>query len=124
PYADGVPGLLRRLLPPALSALLATAIAVPVTWQLAERSAADPADASPPVVAGPANLDQLRTQLLAALPEPDAAGAVLLEPPLTGAAAAGLAPGRYRLQLICGQLRVQTTVAAIRIWLRTPSQRW
>lgn len=107
-----------------LSAALATAVAVPATWYVATRDAATAAAERPAAVSGPADQDELRAQLLAQLPEPDATDAVLLELSLTGEVATGLPPGRYRLQLICGRLRVQAEVEAIRVRFRTPRELW
>lgn len=119
-YADGVPRLLRRLLPPVLSAVLATTVAVPVTWHIANRAATTAAELAP-VGSGPADRAELRAQLLAQLPDPDADGAVLLEIPRDRNAAAGLPPGRYRIHLICGLMQVQGGAAEpLGVFLRTP----
>jgi hypothetical protein len=124
-YAGGVPRLLRRLLPPVLSAVLATTVAVPVTWYLVNRNAVDTAAELAPTPSGPANRDELRARLLAQLPDPDAGGAVLLEMSRDRDVAAGLPPGRYRIHLICGLLQAQAGAAeAYRVYLRTPRQSW
>jgi hypothetical protein len=123
-YAGGVPRLVRRLLLPVLPALLATAVAVPVTWYLASRDPAEPAAGATPAPAGPANRDELRAQLLAQLPDPDATGAVLMEVGRNGDSAAGLPPGRYRIHLICGRMSIQGAADAITVYLRTSRQQW
>lgn len=107
-YPGSVPRLpppLRRLLPPALAALLALAVAVPVTWFVATRQASgtDPA----PVLTGPHDRAELRAELLAQLPGRDVDGAVLLEVYSDIESAVGFPPGRYRVHLICGVLRRQ-----------------
>lgn len=95
----------RRLLAPALSAVLALAVAVPATWYVATtRAGAEPAPALP---TGPPDRDALRAQLLEQLPGGDVDGAVTLEAPYDSETAAGLPPGRYRVHLICGLLRRQ-----------------
>lgn len=118
-----LPPLLRRLLPPALSALLALAVAVPVTWFVATRQASgtDPT----PVLTGPYDRAELRAELLAQLPGREADGAVLLEVHSDVEAAVGFPPGRYRVHLICGLLRRQgDTPAEIPFYLTVGEQSW
>jgi hypothetical protein len=115
---------LTRLLPAIVSAVLAVAVAVPTTWYVATRAAgADPAPL--PLPSRPVDRDGLRAQLREQLPGGEVAGAVLIEAPRGGEAAVGLAPGRYRVHLICGLLRRQGDQAAeVPFYLGTPDQSW
>jgi hypothetical protein len=106
-----------------LSALLATAVAVPVTWYAANRHAVEAATETTPPASAPASREELRARLLAQLPDAD--GAVLLEMAGDREAAAGLPPGRYGVHLICGLMQVPGGAAqALRVHLRTPQQYW
>jgi hypothetical protein len=107
-----------------LSAVLAMAVAAPLTWYLAVRTAPEAATL-PPVPSGPADRDELREQLLAQLPDSAADGAVLLDIPRDHGAAVGLPPGRHRVHLICGVMRVQgDAVHEVRVHLQTAQQIW
>jgi hypothetical protein len=116
---------LRRVLPPVLSAVLALAVAVPVTWYLATVDASG-VDPGPDLVrAGPGGRDELREQLLAQLPDREVDGAVLLEVPNDAEAATGVPPGRYRVDLICGLLRRQGAAPEeVPFLLGTQDQSW
>jgi hypothetical protein len=108
-----------------LSAVLAVAVAVPVTWYVANRHAVSANAELDPVPTGPANRNELRAQLQASLPDPEVDGAVLMEMARDRETAAGLPPGRYRVHLICGRLPVQgDAVSAFVVYLRTPRQHW
>lgn len=118
------PPLLRRLLPPVLAAVLALAVAVPITWYVATSYAG--ADPAPPVdPTGPANRNELRQELLAQLPGRATDGAVLMEVVREQETATGLPPGRYQVHLICGQLRRQrVAVPEVSFFLATPADSW
>lgn len=125
-YAGSMPPLLRRLVVPALSAVLAVAVAVPTTWYLAT-SRATGADPAPAVPTGPFHPVALRAELVAQLPGGEVSGAVLAEVE-SGAeteTAVGLAPARYRVHLICGLLRRQGEQSAeVSFFLGTPDLSW
>jgi hypothetical protein len=123
-----VPPLLRRLVVPALSAVLAVIVAVPTTWYVAT-SRATGADPGPAVPTGPYHPDELRAELRARLPGGEVGGAVLAEIGSDADAgtetAVGLAPARYRVHLICGLLRRQgDRPAEVSFFLGTPDLRW
>lgn len=118
--------LRRRLLPPILSAVLALAVAVPITWSLASNQVTG-ADSHPGPSPLPTSRDELRTALLTQLPGQDVAGTVELE--LAGhdfvETTAGVAPGRYQVHLICGTLRRHGEEARGQpLLLRTPDRTW
>ncbi|MGH3680057.1 MAG: hypothetical protein ACRDT2_07375 [Natronosporangium sp.] len=120
-----MPPLLRRLLSPALSAVLALAMAVPATWYLAERRADEATQELLEAAAGPVNRKVLRAELEAQLPGYGVEGAVLLEPAQETESAIGLAPGRYAVHVICGLLRRQATEPAeYVVHLGTAEQGW
>jgi len=113
------PGRVRRLLAPVLSALLATAVTVPVTWHVASRTWT--ADALPPPAFSSG--EELRQHLRSQLPDHDAPGAVLLEANRFQGASAAFPPGRYRVDLICGLMSRQGDDAReLRILMRTPDK--
>lgn len=122
-----VPPLLRRLLPPALAAVLALAMAVPATWYVAERRASEATRELLQPAAGPVNRKVLRAELEAQLPGHGIEGAVLLEPAQETETAIGLAPGRYTVHVICGLLRRRATEPAeyvVHLGTSAPEQGW
>lgn len=113
--------MLRRLLPPLLPAVLALAVAVPVTWAVATSQAGP---APEPALTGPRDRQQLRAELLAQLPGGDVPGAVLLEVRSSIELAASFPPGRYRLHLICGLLRRQGQPEEMSLFLDALDHTW
>ncbi|HLV59632.1 MAG TPA: hypothetical protein VKY81_12325 [Natronosporangium sp.] len=111
------PGRVRHILAPVLSALLATAVAVPVTWHVASRTGE--ADVLPPPAFSSGQ--EARQHLLSQLPDHDAPGTVLLEGSRFRAVSAAFPPGRYRVDLICGLMSRQVEGAReLRVVMRTP----
>ena len=108
-----------RVLIPVLAAILATAVAVPVTWYAATYVATREHGATvPPAFAG---REELRDHLAAQLPEGD--GAVVLEPSHDRETGVAVPPGRYRVDLICGLMRRRGTEPQdMSLYLRTNEQ--
>ena len=113
-------GRARHILAPVLSALLATAVAVPVTWHVASR--ARQAEVLPPPAFSSG--EEVRQHLLSQLPDHDVPGTVLLEGSRFRAVSAAFPPGRYRVDLICGLMTRQVEDAReVRMVMRTPDGR-
>jgi hypothetical protein len=113
----GGPARVRRVLVPALAAVLATAVAVPVTWYVATR---EPALTVPPAFA---SRSELREHLTAQLTHRERDGTVVLEASYNRENLVAVSPGRYRVDLICGLMRRRGTEPQdLSLYLRASNQ--
>ncbi len=114
---DGRRRRLRRILPPLVASMLTALLVAPLTWHLATRTT--PPD-EPPLPSGPVTREALQEYLVAQLPDRNVPGALLVTPRIEQTTTLGLPPARYRLDLVCGQLRRQgSRVDEVQIHLRT-----
>ena len=107
----------RRLLALAVAALLAAAIAAPVTWYVLTRPAGEVTPETPTAT----TREKLHQLLVTRLPDQDVPGRILLAPNEPVA----FPPGRYRVDLLCGILdRPGRRALEMQVHVATPTDRF